>query len=781
MKLSKVVSVDKDKCINCHRCISVCPVKYCNDGSGDHVSIHEDLCIGCGECIDGCTHGARKIIDDFQAAIYALRRGEKIVSIVAPAVAAVFPGQYLQLNGWLKSLGVAANFDVSFGAELTIKTYLEHVKQNKPKAVIAQPCPAIVSYIEIYQSELLEYLAPADSPMMHTIKMVKQFYPEYRNHKAMVISPCVAKKREFEEVGMGDYNVTMKAIRDYFEENRLSLSSFPSVDYDNAPAERAVLFSTPGGLLRTAQRELPEVVDIARKIEGPKTIYHYLSHLKKDIDKGIAPVLIDCLNCEMGCNGGTATGRDKTVDEVEHLVEVRNKEMQAKYRLNGFFKSKSAAKRRIQKAVNKYWQPGLYSRSYQNLQYSNLNKMLKLPSKSEIEKIHTDMMKTETTDKLDCGACGYINCDQMATAIFNGLNKQENCHVYVNKYLQANVSLILDEINKFADGDLNIYIENDKNDEIGKLCRGLNKAVGSIRQLIITLTESIQATASASAQISSSSEEMAAGAQEQSAQASEVASAVEEMTKTIFETSKNTSIAAESAKNSGQKAKEGGVVVNETIGGMNKIAEVVSKSAETVFALGQNSEKIGEIVQVIDDIADQTNLLALNAAIEAARAGEQGRGFAVVADEVRKLAERTTKATKEIAIMIKKIQKDTEEAVDSMKQGTLEVEDGKKYAIKAGEVLREIVEGAEKVSDIVVQVAAASEEQSATAEQIGKSIESMNSVTQESSSGIQQIARAAEDLNRLTNNLQDMISKFKFADSQFSRMSVRQNGKIVHS
>lgn len=175
MKLSKVVNVDKDLCVNCHRCIAVCPVKYCNDGSGDHVSIHEDLCIGCGECIDACTHGARKILDDFEKALYDLKRGERIVSIVAPAVAAVFPGNYLNLNGWLKSLGVAANFDVSFGAELTIKSYLEHIKTNKPKAVIAQPCPALVSYIEIYQPELIEYLAPADSPMMHTIKMVKTF------------------------------------------------------------------------------------------------------------------------------------------------------------------------------------------------------------------------------------------------------------------------------------------------------------------------------------------------------------------------------------------------------------------------------------------------------------------------------------------------------------------------------------------------------------------------------------------------------------------------------
>ncbi len=347
-------------------------------------------------------------------------------------------------------------------------------------------------------------------------------------------------------------------------------------------------------------------------------------------------------------------------------------------------------------------------------------------------------------------------------------------------YLAASIEKLLVKMESFSKGDLTVNLEIEKEDEIGKLFNGFNKSVENIGKLIVKLQEAVEATASASSQISSSSEEMAAGAQEQSAQTSEVASAVEEMTKTIFETSKNTSIAAETAKASGEKAKEGGKVVSETIGGMNKIAEVVSKSADTVFTLGQNSEKIGEIVQVIDDIADQTNLLALNAAIEAARAGEQGRGFAVVADEVRKLAERTTKATKEIAEMIKKIQKDTEEAVVSMKQGTEEVESGKKYAVKAGEVLSEIVSGAEKVTDIVVQVAAASEEQSAAAEQIGKNIEAINSVTQESSSGIQQIARAAEDLNRLTNNLQELISHFKIDDKEKSSFAVRKNGKIVN-
>jgi len=348
-------------------------------------------------------------------------------------------------------------------------------------------------------------------------------------------------------------------------------------------------------------------------------------------------------------------------------------------------------------------------------------------------------------------------------------------------YLNHNAQKMLIEMEKFALGDLSIGLKvENKEDLIGKLFTGFNQVVDNIRNIIVKVTEAVQATASAANQISSSTEEMAAGAQEQSSQATEVAGAVEQMTKTIYETTKNTVQATEASKNAGVIAKEGGHVVEETIIGMNRIAEVVRKSADTVQELGKSSDQIGEIVQVIDDIADQTNLLALNAAIEAARAGEQGRGFAVVADEVRKLAERTSKATKEIAAMIKQIQKDTGDAVDSMQEGTKQVEDGKLLAEKAGASLEEIIIGAERVVDIVTQVAAASEEQSSAAEQISKNIESISSVTQESASGIQQIAHASEDLNRLTLNLQELIAQFKLDNSTSGNLAVRQNGKLVH-
>ena len=363
-----------------------------------------------------------------------------------------------------------------------------------------------------------------------------------------------------------------------------------------------------------------------------------------------------------------------------------------------------------------------------------------------------------------------------------------------------------DVLAELAKGDLTSRVEGQYQGDHAMIKDSINQMGESLDRALREVGEAVSATASASSQISSSSEEMAAGAQEQTSQAAEVASAVEEMTKTIVENSKNASDTAGTAKEAKGAAEAGGKVVEETVAGMKEIADVVKKSAGTVQELGKSSDQIGEIIGVIDDIADQTNLLALNAAIEAARAGEQGRGFAVVADEVRKLAERTTKATKEIAGMIKKIQLDTKGAVESMDEGTKKVDAGIALADKAGISLHEIVGISQKVTDMVTQIAAASEQQSSASEQISKNVEGISAVTGETAQGVQQIARAAEDLNRLTANLEQLISKFKLSSDSSaqrpaaghkvspstgkpamkaasgpakSKIAVRENGKIV--
>lgn len=364
---------------------------------------------------------------------------------------------------------------------------------------------------------------------------------------------------------------------------------------------------------------------------------------------------------------------------------------------------------------------------------------------------------------------------------FNGVYKS------IVRGFNDTLNAILEPLNESAEvlrvlatGDFRTQVNGDYKGDHQLMKDSINTVIHSLNETLSNVNEAVSATASASTQISASSEEMAVGAQEQSSQASEVAAAVEQMTATIMESTQNISTAAEKSKDAGEIAIVGGQVVEETIVGMNRIAEVVKQSADIVKELGKSSDQIGAIIQVINDIADQTNLLALNAAIEAARAGEQGRGFAVVADEVKKLAERTTTATQEIAEMIKKIQKDTTGAVKSIERGTDEVEKGKELAGKAGESLESIIESTNEVVSLVSQVAVASEEQSATSEQISQNIEGISNVAQESALGVEQIAHASEDLNKLTENLQELVQQFKIKD-KVNNYSVKPSGQLLES
>ncbi|MBK7104863.1 MAG: HAMP domain-containing protein [Ignavibacteriae bacterium] len=329
------------------------------------------------------------------------------------------------------------------------------------------------------------------------------------------------------------------------------------------------------------------------------------------------------------------------------------------------------------------------------------------------------------------------------------------------KYLERSTRNILSAMEKFADGNLTVHITPEKeNDDIGKLFSGFNQTVMNIKSLVSKLSNAISETAIATTQISTNAEELAAGAQEQSAQTADVAGAVEEMAITVSETTKNVTLAADSAKEAGLTAADGGKVIKNTIAEIENINNIVSEAATAVELLGSSSDKIGEIIEVIDDIAGQTNLLALNAAIEAARAGEHGRGFAVVADEVGKLAERTINATKEIAETIKKIQEDTSRAVISIRKGKDEVIKGKEFASEASISLDKIMIKTETVIEQINQVATASEEQAAAAEIISKNVDNINSVSQESSLGVQHIARATEDLTQLTDQLAELVKMF---------------------
>jgi twitching motility protein PilJ len=328
--------------------------------------------------------------------------------------------------------------------------------------------------------------------------------------------------------------------------------------------------------------------------------------------------------------------------------------------------------------------------------------------------------------------------------------------------LQRNITRFLDTVTEVAQGDLSRRGEVTA-DVLGNVVDAINVMVGEISALIGDVRKVAVRVAESSHEMIASAGQMATGAQAQTREAMSVASAVEELTLSVKQVAEIAEASARAARQALEAAQKGDQAVRGSLDGMQRIRGEVQTIAKKIKSLGDRSLEISEIVNTIEDIASQTNLLALNAAIEAAGAGEAGLRFAVVAEEVRKLAERSAKATKDIASLIKTVQAETHEAIVVMEQGTNEVESGYRVTVQAGDSLKDIAHISQKSAELANDISLATQQQVRGADGVATAVQSIAGVAVQTEQGVLQTRKTVDQLARLAEELKASLSRFKLA------------------
>jgi twitching motility protein PilJ len=351
----------------------------------------------------------------------------------------------------------------------------------------------------------------------------------------------------------------------------------------------------------------------------------------------------------------------------------------------------------------------------------------------------------------------------LAYTLISDARRRTNEAESTSRRNQEAIMRLLNEMGDLADGDLTVEATVTE-DITGAIADSINYTTDALRNLVTSINEASVQVSSASQETQATAMHLAEASDHQAQQITGASTAINEMAVSIENVSKNAEESAAVAQRSLETARHGSETVQRTIKGMDNIRENIQETSKRIKRLGESSQEIGEIVELINDIADQTNILALNAAIQAAMAGEQGRGFAVVADEVQRLAERSSNATKQIEALVKTIQTDTNEAVISMEQSTTNVVSGAKQAEDAGRALDEIDKVSSQLADLIHNISDTSKQQASAASNISDTMNVIQEITTQTSAGTNETATSIGNLAELANELRKSVSGFKLPE-----------------
>lgn len=425
-----ILLTKEELCVGCNKCIAECPTKAniayeCN--GTNKVRVDQNRCIHCGQCLEVCDHKARDYADDTNLFFADLLQDTSISIIAAPAVRFNF-ANYKRLFGYLRSLGVKAIYDVSFGADITTWAYLKIIKEQQLKSMIAQPCPAIVNFVQKFRPELITSLAPIHSPMMCTAVYLRN----YKNVKTRLafLSPCIGKIDEINEkntAGLVQYNVTYAKLEQYLVKNGINLASYPEVDFEEPNCGLGLTFSRPGGLRENVELQTKDAW--IRQIEGPTHVYRYLDEYADRVQAGKpTPLLVDILNCLCGCNLGTGTTKVMALDDIDYRMnEIKQEKIKQHMKTKLFQKCYD-----LFAMFDKELSLSDFIRRYEDKSLVRYNSLT-----ADLEPIFTRLHKaTEESRKVNCYACGFGNCQDFAMAVANGINHVANCSDYNRKEVE---------------------------------------------------------------------------------------------------------------------------------------------------------------------------------------------------------------------------------------------------------------------------------------------------------------------------------------------------------